>query len=178
MTAAVPQLGLPFGPYDQRALHRSRAMRPGYGPGGQIVLPERVRVIALHRPYAGLVAANVKTLETRGRPWPEAYGPSWLAIYAAIAVDQEAMKRLGALAAENLGPAQAITCLVWVKGSRPLVPEDERAACFYAPGRFAWELGEVVRFVRPIPLAETGLKKGPQSFASVARAVIERALAA
>jgi hypothetical protein len=124
---ATPQLGLPFGPYDQRVLHRSRAMRPGYGAGEQIVLPERVRVIALHRPYAGLIAAGIKTLETRGRPWPKAYGASWLAIYAAAKVDREAMKRLGALAVENLGPAQAMVCLVWVKGSRPLVPVRLRA---------------------------------------------------
>jgi predicted transcriptional regulator len=151
-------------------------MRPGYGAGEQIVLPERVRVIALHRPYAGLIAAGIKTLETRGRPWPKAYGASWLAIYAAAKVDREAMKRLGALAVENLGPAQAMVCLVWVKGSRPLVPEDEAAACFYAPGRWAWELGEVVRFAHPVPLAETGLRAGPQSIVTVRREVIERAL--
>jgi hypothetical protein len=173
---ATPQLGLPFGPYDQRVLHRSRAMRPGYGAGEQIVLPDRVRVIALHRPYAGLIAAGIKILGTRRRPWPEAYGPSWLAIYAALTIDREAMRRLGPLAEQHVGPAQALACLVWVEGSRPLLPEDEAAACFYAPGRFAWELGEVVRFARPVPLAETGLRAGPQSIVTVRREVIERAL--
>lgn len=176
MTDAAPQLGLPFGPHDQRALHRSRAMRQGYGAGGQIVLPERVRVIALHRPYAGLVAAGIKTLETRGRPWPKAYGPSWLAIYAAAKIDREATSRIGPLAEQHVGPAQTLVCLVWVNGSRPLLPEDEAAACFYAPDRWAWELGEVVRFARPVPLAETGLRAGPQSIVTVRREVIERAL--
>lgn len=170
---AIPaQLGLPFVSTPAPLVAR----RPGYDEMGRIDLPDRVRVIALHRPYACLVTAGIKTLETRGRPWP--YGPSWLAIYAALAVDHEAMKRLGSIASNVPHPAQALTCLVWVKGSRPLLPEDEPAACVYAPDRFAWELGEVQRFVRPVPLAETGLSKGPQSFASVDRTVIVRALAA
>jgi len=172
------QQDLPFGAYDQRVLPRSRAMRAGYNMNGQIVLPEAVRVIALHRPYAGLVAAGLKTIETRGRPWPKAYGPSWLGIYATARIDQEAVRYAHPEAAQHVGPAQALVCMVWIKGSRPLVPEDRDAACFYAPGRWAWELGEVRRFARPVPLAETGLKAGPQSVVTVKRDVILRALGA
>lgn len=140
-----------------------------------IDLPERVRVVSLWRPYAELVVLGVKSLETRTWAWP--YPPSWLAIYATETIDTEAVRRIGKRAEEAIGPGRHLLGLVWVVRSAPLLPEDEPRSLFYAPGRMAWELEKATRFPRPVPLSRTGLKSGPQKFASVDRRVILDALA-
>ena len=130
-------------------------------------LPTLVRVISLHEPYASLVVDGVKTIETRTWPWP--YDPSWLVIHAAKKVDREACQRLDLPHGIYMGGA--LLGLVWVAGpSRPLLPEDEKAACFYAPDRFAWPLEHARRFVAPV------LFRGPQKFSSVACNVVLQAL--
>lgn len=139
-------------------------------PTTQRELPPMVRVIALHDPYASLVVDGVKTLETRTWTWP--YSPSWLVIHASKKVDGEACVRLGLNPfTRTIGSAGALIGIVWVAGpSRPLLPEDEKAACFYAPDRYAWPLESARRFAKPVPF------RGPQKFASVSRDVVVDAL--
>jgi hypothetical protein len=139
-------------------------------------LPDLVWTVSLWRPYAGLVMAGLKSLETRTWPWP--YGVTWLGIWAALHIDSEAMKRLGKVAEDHVGPEQVLLGIVEVVGCRPLVPADAPRSLFYGPGRYAWELTRPLVFRRPVTVAEAGLRKLPQKFARVDRRVIVEALAA
>jgi hypothetical protein len=130
-------------------------------------LPEWLRVLALHEPYASLVVDGIKTIETREWPWP--YPPGWLVVHAAKKYNKAVALRLG-LPPKPSAPGGRLIGLVWVTGSRPLVPEDEKAACFYEPDRFAWPLERHRRFVKPIPFP------GPQKFASIERGRVLEAL--
>lgn len=136
-------------------------------------LPEWVLCISLWQPYAGLVTDGTKTIETRTWPFPYAgrgYAAGWLCIHAAKHVNAEAMKRIGAKAAPHRAPQGAILSLVHVAATRPLRPEDEDAACFYAEDRHAWVLD------RRYPLAHPIAMVGPQKFKRIPRADVLRAL--
>lgn len=172
--ATMASLAMPVAPGEALSTPRYDPL-PRFDAAGLPDLPARVRLLALHRPYAELVVDGTKTLETRGRAWP--YLPGWLAICSTKKIDRVAMKRLG-FPSERLGPEQAIVVLIWIAGSRPLLPEDEKAACFYAPNRFAWVITHRLRFARPPLVQEAGLTKPPQNFASVPRDLVLRALAA
>lgn len=134
-------------------------------------LPDMVRVISLHQPFAGLVCAGLKTLETRRWPWP--YPPGWLVVHAAKRCDPKAVRKFGAKVAPFRSPQGVLLGLVWVDGCRPLVPEDEARAWAYEPNRFAWELKHARTFTRAVPMV-----RGPQKFASVMREMVVHALAA
>jgi hypothetical protein len=142
-----------------------------WSPSGELLLPERVRLISLHQPYAGLVIEGVKALETREWPWP--YGPSWLAVFAARnGVPRATLARLGELAERHREPQGVVLGLVWVAGCRPMRPEDAGPACYpFDPKRFVWGLRCPTRFAAPIPL-----ERGPQKFASIPRAQVAAAL--
>jgi hypothetical protein len=99
-------------------------------------LPERVPMLALHARFARRVELGIKTIETRTWPWP--YPPGWLVICASKALGGVPLDPPGVTVPDEECPLQALTCLVWIAGSRPLLPEDERAACFYAEGRFSF----------------------------------------
>lgn len=130
-------------------------------------LPERIRVISLWEPYATLVVNGTKTIETRTWPWP--YDPSWLVIHAAKYLDKSVCRRLNISIEGYL--SGVLAGMVWVDApSRPLVPEDEKAACFYAENRHAWTLKHARRFVHHEPF------RGPQKFSSVDRSVVLRSL--
>lgn len=133
-------------------------------------LPERIPCISLWDPYASLVVAGVKTIETRTWFWP--YPPGWLAIHRAKHVDKEAMARLAdrMSASGDHGPLGSVIGLVYVTGWRPLVPSDEHAACFYAPDRIAWPIRWPRAFKHPIVM------RGPQKFVYLDRAAVEKAL--
>lgn len=142
-------------------------------------LPDMVRVISLHQPFAGLVVAGLKTLETRTWPWP--YEPGWLAIHAAKKVDKKAMQYFGkggpgarhaGKVAPHWQPQGVVLGLVWVDGCRPLLAEDFDQAWFFEANRFAWILKHPLAFTTPIPM------RGPQKFASIPRRVVMQALAA
>jgi hypothetical protein len=133
-------------------------------------------MLALHARFARRVELGIKTIETRTWPWP--YPPGWLVICASKALGGVPLDPPGVTVPDEECPLQALTCLVWIAGSRPLLPEDERAACFYAEGRFAWPISKLHRFPRPVPLAELGLTRAPQKFQHLDRAVVVRALGA
>jgi hypothetical protein len=135
-------------------------------------LPDLVLCISLHQPYASLAVTGVdgrlKTLETRTWEWP--YPPSWLVIHAAKHVDLGTCQRLGLPLSGY--PTGALLGLVYVSGpSRPLLPEDEEAACFYEPGRVAWPLARPTPFAHPVPIP-----RGPQKFVRLPRTDVLRHL--
>lgn len=170
----MSQLGLDFSA--PRARAPTGLVLADGTPINSLELPDRLWTISLWRPYAGLVIAGHKTLETREWEWP--YGVSWLGIWAALHVEREAVRRLGKLAEDNIGPAQVLLGIVKVTGHRPLRLEDAPQSLFYAPGRWAWMLERPLVFKKPLSIAEAGLKKVPQKFARVDRGVIIQALAA
>lgn len=154
-----------------------------FRPAGDLdpPLPERVPCLSLWQPYADLVVAGIKTIETRTWPWP--YAPGWLAIHQAQGTDREAMSRLAVEIARAQGRRDPngsesrrdqgegrVLGLVHVTGSRPLLPADETAACFYAPDRYAWPLEKALRFKEPIVM------RGPQKFVYLPRERVLEAL--
>lgn len=111
-----------------------------------------MKALSLHQPYASLVAAGLKTIETRPRRTSHR-GP--LLIVSTLQLDAEAWKALRFTRfrelndfVEKLGlpyatalPLGRALAVVDVLDCRPLLPEDEPAAWFYAPQRYAWTLG-------------------------------------
>lgn len=154
---------------------------PLWGPDGSLLLPDEVLLIAMDQPYAGLLADEIKVIETR--TWPFPYAPCWMAIYATRTPDQGAIRRLGEAGPAYAEPRGVILALVWVGGCRPMMPIDEVAACIpyatvaarcTAKGRGtpqAWIIGAAHRLTRPIPLT-----RGPQKFAHVSKSIIAAAL--
>jgi len=128
---------------------------------------ETLPAVSLYQPYASLVAAGLKPIETR--PARIHYRGD-MVICAAQKIDTEAafytvaprltteqraaLERVGC-AFDKAGdfcqfPVGAVA-LVDVVGCRPLVPEDEPLAWAYGPNRWAWLL-ENIRPLRPFPV--------------------------
>ena len=119
-------------------------------------LPPLVRAKTLWQPWAGLVAAvpkgktvGLKGIETR----PQRIAPGPLVICAGLHRDDEWLARL-----RPRIPAWALPwielrghalALVIIGECRPLLPEDEAAAWFYAPGRKAMTIARCWPFKRP-----------------------------
>lgn len=141
--------------------------------------PNTLPAKSLHQPYASLVAAGLKTLETR-KTRIHYRGP--LVICSTLRDHESAhevrcmlsrdqymlLERLrlypwGGIHPDLYGFA---LCVVDVVGCRQLLPEDEPWSWFYAEGRFAWELANVRR-VRPLPV------RGSQGFFRVPKAALE-----
>ncbi|XXX77316.1 hypothetical protein WMF30_00890 [Sorangium sp. So ce134] len=142
-------------------------------------LPELVRARTLRQPWAGLVAAvppgervGLKDLETR--EYRIAPGP--LVVCAGLQADAEwtarLLPRVPAWALPLLEIRGQALALVMIGESRPLVPEDEERAWFWAPGRKAMVIERCWPFRRPF--AQRGM---PGEFA-VERARVLEALAA
>ncbi len=156
-----------------------------WGSGGELLLPEKVRLISLDQPYASLLFGNehsepgevgMKSLETRTWPWP--YEASWLAIYATRSPDIPAVHRIygdghgGREILEHIRDPEVrdlgvVLGVVWVSGFRLMKPEDEKAAMFpYEPCRYVWVLGAAWHLPRA---GRIPLPRGPQKFASISR---------
>lgn len=126
------------------------------GPRGMSELPELVRARTLRQPWAGLVAAvppggrvGLKELETR--EYRIAPGP--LVICAGLQADAEwtarLLPRVPAWALPLLDIRGQALALVMIGESRPLVPDDEERAWFWAPGRKAMVITRCWPFRRP-----------------------------
>ena len=154
------------------------APAPAFLPDGSPLLEARVRCLPLWWDFAWLVMAGIKTLETRSWMWGK-HPPSWVAIYASLGRGNLAERPLLPFGIEipKDAPRGALVGLIWIPGSRPLVEADTVAACFpFGPGRHAFPIGARRPFKVPVPLAESGLKKGPQSLVYLARSVVQRSL--
>lgn len=142
----LPALTLP----GQLSLELSR------GPADLPELPELVRAMTLRQPWTGLVAAvpeggivGLKSLETR--KFTIAPGP--LVVCAGLEADAEWTARLLPRVPVWAWPLLDIRghalALVMIGESRPLVPEDEPRAWFWAPGRKAMVIERCWPFRRP-----------------------------
>ncbi len=138
-----------------------------FAPTDRLALPDRVRVLSLWSLWAAAVAAGVKTIETRRWQWP--YEPGWLVIHAAQRSDGPIAGRVEPFPAVPHVTPGALCALVWVSGSRPLVPADAHRALVYQEGLWAWDLQRIHR-LKAIKM------RGPQKFSSVDRDVIIEAL--
>ena len=134
------------------------------------VPPSRVTLWSMWQPFAGLVAAGLKTLETRMFPWPVAARPypSTLLICSTARADTEALKRFeagippGLRDDTSLWLDSAALALVDVTGCRPLMGHDYARSWYWDPEgderehpgktRYAWTLGNLRR-VRPFAVA-------------------------
>lgn len=150
-------------------------------------LPSMVTCFSLHQPYAGLVAAGLKSLETRLFAWPAKARPypAPLLICATMSPDLMARSTLCKRAPDEarfdltLWRNGVALCLVDVVGCRQLTAEDEPRSWFWDPAeaargvtRWAWEIARVRR-VAPFAV------RGRQGFArSVPREQIEKAIVA
>lgn len=127
-------------------------------------LPARLPCYPFWMPYDGLILAGIKLDETRPGPWPGE--PGWLALYAAkrIAQLQPGVADREALMLRYTRPetAQHVVGVVFVTGSRRMVPEDFARALYYDPARWVWHLECPMRLRRPLTRAEAGLRAPPQ----------------
>ena len=149
-------------------------------PASDLVLPEKILALPFWYDFAWLVTEGIKTLETRSSAWERP--PGWIVVYATKGRGPAHQRPILPAGVElpplDQIPRQALTCLLWIAGSRPLRLEDTAAACFYEAGRYALEITRRYPFRRPIPLAESGLSAPPQGPVYVSRAVVARGLLA
>lgn len=92
-----------------------------------------MKALSVRQPWANLIAAGAKTIETRR--WATNYrGPILIISSKTPAIE----------------PAGKAVAMVELRDCRPMRPSDAAAArCDYAPGLFAWVLGNVER-VEPV----------------------------
>lgn len=126
-----------------------------------------MKALTIHQPYAALVVAGIKRIETR--PWRTDYrGP--LAIHAARTTASMTDGLLGSCRCEAFlhgvdmkgfepGPLEAqLGCVLGTVELLDVRPADQVFASLaeqlfgdFEPGRWAWMLGKAVRFERPMP---------------------------
>lgn len=141
---------------DLAIVEHEQAVWDAHNPEDGETLPAQ----SLYQPYASLVAAGLKPIETR--PTRIHYrGP--LVICAAQKIDRDAeaaindrltpanCDALARLDVSTLGPLGVALALVDVVDCRPLMPEDEPLSWAYGPSRWAWML-ENIRPLRPFPV--------------------------
>jgi activating signal cointegrator 1 len=120
-----------------------------------------IKAITLHQPWATLIALGAKQYETRS--WPTRYR-GLLVIHAGktLMIDPKDRIMLSLLADVGirdprklpLGAAVCVCELTAVYRSQDVAPhlnDRERAFGDFSPGRAAWELKNVQRFIQPIP---------------------------
>ena len=112
-----------------------------------------LKAFCVRQPWASLIASGRKTLELRS--WAtHKRGPLVIVASAGRSVSddgEDAAARLG-LDVDEL-PRGAALCVVDLLDSRPMRPEDAKAACCpFDPEAFAWVLGNVRPFREPIAM--------------------------
>ncbi len=154
-------------------------------PALSLQLPARLLCYPFWQPYARLVLTGDKPEETRKGP-PRALG--WIAIYetqrrvriprggipagCTSAITPARWVELAELGAAPDGGGHVIG-VVYVSGSRPMVPADFDRALFYEPGRHVWHLSTPRFLARPLSLEEAGFTTAPQGPRYIAGATLE-----
>lgn len=77
---------------------------------------------------------------------------------------------------ERGGFASRVIGLAYISESRPLVREDLPRSFFWAEGKHAWLVEHVIRFARPLTLAELDVYAPPQAYVWVPGATLRNAL--
>jgi hypothetical protein len=134
-------------------------------------LPEMLMTLSLWGRWVDLILAGHKLIETR--EWPFPYLPGWIGLHASVTHDRplSGVELAPSIPALPRGARGALVGAARVLRCRPLVREDLSRALLYGSGRYAWELGQVVRLRAPVPM------RGPQKWVGVPRVLIEQALA-
>jgi hypothetical protein len=120
-----------------------------------------MKALTLTQPWASLVIAGVKRFETRGWRPPTTgrvaihAGKGWTGLDRAFAAD---LHRRGLLPDPDalplgavIGEATIVDYLATGSGGARMLPALERELGDYTPGRWAWELVDVVAYPEPIP---------------------------
>ena len=130
--------------------------------------PLTVKALSLHQPWATLIAAGVKNIETRSWPPPRSLIGQRIAIHAAKKVvafpDTPAYREFNdavnnALGHDWLGriPTGAVVAIATLQNARQIqgdtaIPQgDELLFGDFTPVRWMWELSDVQPLDPPIP---------------------------
>lgn len=125
-----------------------------------------MKAITIHQPWASLIADGRKTFETRG--WPVAYRGA-IAIHAGKKLDagyavECGYRPEGLTTGAIIAVARLAGCIAADEAERTIhlsMPADRAAAelahGWFEPGRFAWELADVVRVPAFPMLGQQGL---------------------
>lgn len=116
-----------------------------------------MNAISLWQPWASLIADERKRIETRHWAPPARLVGKRIAIHAAKKLDKEAAKEFGYGPADI--PRGAIVAVVTLESffqftewnTRGLPNEEKKAGDFY-PGRYGWRLSEINKLLVPVPL--------------------------
>ncbi|CCG43340.1 ASCH domain-containing protein [Magnetospirillum molischianum] len=128
-----------------------------------------MKALSVWQPWALLLVTGHKRIETR--PWPAPNGligqevaiascknlrteqrvayaaPDFQVHYAATGLPPLAELPRGAV----IGKTKLLDCKLMTDELIARIPDRERAFGIYAPGRFAWFMGEPIRFNNPVP---------------------------
>ncbi len=126
-----------------------------------------MRAITIWQPYASLIFAGRKRFETRHWTYPVSMAGEVLALHAAkkpVPRDRYG-EEVDAICTAAFGsdwpstlPRSAVLGTVRLVGchsmaTMPPPTDGERAVGYWAPDRFAWELGDITPFAAPVPAA-------------------------
>lgn len=117
-----------------------------------------MKALSLTQPWATLVIIGAKKIETRS--WYTGHRgtiylhaakgfPRWAQSYTRHRAFQEALKDEPLPIGAILGTVEVLDCVRITPENTPPTPEVHFGD--YTPGRYAWKLGKVVRFEKPIP---------------------------
>lgn len=130
--------------------------------GGGVVAPRLVRCVSLWQPWASLIAAEIKTVETRSWPAPSTIIGVRIGIHAAKTTkglkQAAGIKPLWKSCLDSLPwdqdgdlPRGAVVATAVVEASVPTERLDADIYGDYRPGRFGWVLSGVEPLSSPIP---------------------------
>lgn len=155
-------------------------------PALSLQLPARLLCYPFWQPYARLVLTGDKLEETRKSPWTRPAG--WIAIYETQRRVRLPRGGVPAGCTSTITPARWVELqekgaapdggghvigVVYVSGSRPMVPADFDRALFFEPGRHVWHLSTPRFLARPLTREEAGLTVAPQGPVYIAGATLE-----
>lgn len=119
----------------------------------------QMKALTLHQPWASLIAAGVKSCETRHWAAPKADWGTLIGIHAGARTDQDFRRRdtevLRCLGDDTL-PTKAIVAVARLHDcvlTETLIPGPlEEHFGDYTPGRYAWRLADIQPLTEPVPV--------------------------
>lgn len=124
-----------------------------------------MKALTLSQPWASAIARGHKRVETRG--WHPADNPGVLAIASGNKNMTASQREIAeGFFGDIAFPRRSILAVAQVTGFQRTeevvdsLSDQERDLGDYAPGRWAWQLGEIVTLTRPIEMYPVELKPG------------------